>query len=55
MSSIVSTITTLVSSSVSWITTAVGAVMASGNELLLFFVLISFCSIGFGLFRRFFA
>lgn len=55
MATLITTIGQLVTASVTWITTGVGAVMAEGNELLLFFVLISFCSIGFGLFRRFFA
>lgn len=55
MSGIITNITSLVTASVSWITTATGAVMAEGNELLAFFVLVGFCSIGFGLLRRFFA
>lgn len=55
MASIISAITSLVTGSVSWLTTATTAVMAEGNELLLFFVLVGFVSIGFGLLRRFFA
>lgn len=55
MASIITNVTSLVTASVTWITSAVGAVMAEGNELLLFFVLIGFVSIGFGLLRRFFA
>lgn len=55
MSTIITGVTDLVTASVDWITSAVGAVMQSGNELLLFFVLIGFVSIGFGLLRRFFA
>lgn len=53
MSAIISDIGDLVVGSVDWIGAAVGAV--TGTSILLFFVLISFCSIGFGLFRRFFA
>ncbi len=53
MSAIISDIGSLVTGSVSWIGSAVGAV--TDSPLLLFFILISFCSIGFGLFRRFFA
>lgn len=55
MANIISSVTSLVTASVSWITSAVGAVMAEGNELLMFFVLVGFVSIGFGLLRRFFA
>ena len=55
MSTLITAIGSLVTASVTWITAATGAVMASGNELLLFFVLVGFVSIGFGLLRRFFA
>lgn len=53
MADIITAIGSLVTGSVTWITTAVGAV--TGSPLLLFFVLVSFVSIGFGLLRRFFA
>lgn len=55
LANIISSVTLLVTESVSWITSAVGAVMQTGNELLMFFVLVGFVSIGFGLLRRFFA
>lgn len=55
MAGIISDIGSLVTGSVTWIGSAVSAVMNSNNALLLFFVLIGFCSIGFGLLRRFFA
>lgn len=53
MASIIEAIGSLVTGSVTWITSAVGAV--TGSPLLLFFVLVGFVSIGFGLLRRFFA
>lgn len=55
IASIISIIGQLVTASVSWIGSAVGAVMNTNNSLLLFFILVSFVSIGFGLLRRFFA
>lgn len=55
MADIISAIGSLVTASVTWIGSAVGAVMNANNALLLFFVLIGFVSIGFGLLRRFFA
>lgn len=55
IASIISIIGQLVTASVTWIGAAVGAVMNTNNALLLFFVLVGFVSIGFGLLRRFFA
>lgn len=53
MTTLLQAVTDIVTNSVSWITTTVGAVMQSGNELLLFFVLSSFVGIGIGLLMRF--
>lgn len=52
---ILSNVGLLVDGSVTWLSKAVGAVMNANNALLLFFVLVGFVSIGFGLLRRFFA
>lgn len=53
MSAIIDTIGSMVTGSVTWIGAATNAVV--GSPLLLFFVLVGFVSIGFGLLRRFFA
>lgn len=53
MSAIIDTIGSMVTGSVTWIGAATNAVI--GSPLLLFFVLVGFVSIGFGLLRRFFA
>lgn len=53
MSNIVQGVTDIVTASITWLTSTVTAVMATGNELLLFFVLSSFVGIGIGLLMRF--
>lgn len=54
MSTIIGYISDLVTASVSWITTTVGAFTASGNELLLFSAIVGFVGIGIGLCKRIF-
>ena len=53
MSAIISSITSIVNASVTWLTSIVTAVTAEGNELLLFFLLINFVGIAIGLLMRF--
>lgn len=52
MTAIIANVTSLVTASVSWITSTVGAITAEGNELLLLFVLFGFVGTGIGLVRR---
>lgn len=53
MSTIISAVTSLVNASVTWLTSITGAVMAEGNELLLFYCLVGFVGIAIGLLMRF--
>lgn len=52
MTALLANVTSIVTASVTWITSTVGAVTAEGNELLLLFVLMGFCGVGIGLVRR---
>lgn len=54
MSTIIGYISDLVTASVTWITSTVGAFTASGNELLLFSALVGFVGVGIGLCKRIF-
>lgn len=55
MSSFISTnITPVVSAAFSWVGTAVNAITAEGNELLLMAVVLPFVGLGIGLLRRLF-
>lgn len=54
MAAIIGYIGDLVTASVSWITSTVGAFTASGNELLLFSALVGFVGVGIGLCKRIF-
>lgn len=50
MSAILSSITSLVTESITWITSFVGAI--TGQPLLLLFVIVAFVGLGIGLIRR---
>lgn len=52
MSTITTAITTIITASVSWVSTAVGMITAEGNELLLFMILFGFVGTGIGLIKR---
>lgn len=52
LSTIIAAIGDLVTASVSWIHTTIGAFTATGNEVLLFSLLVSFVGIGIGLVKR---
>ena len=52
MADIVAGISALVTGAVSWIGSYVGAIVASGNVLLLFFVIFGFIGTGIGLIKR---
>lgn len=52
MADIVSGISALVTGAVSWIGSYIGAITASGNTLLLFFVIFGFIGTGIGLIKR---
>lgn len=53
MADIITAIGSLVTGSVTWLTSMVGAVTTASNALLLFFVLFGFVGIGIGLLKRF--
>lgn len=53
MTAIINAVTSIVNASVTWLTAIVTAVTATGNELLLFFVLSGFVGIAIGLLMRF--
>lgn len=53
MASIISAVTLIVEESVDWLTAIVGAVTATGNELLLFYCLVGFVGVAIGLLMRF--
>lgn len=52
MAGIISSIGSLVTGAISWVTSFVGALTAEGNELLLAFVLVGFVGLGVGLIKR---
>lgn len=52
MANIISSIGSLVTGAISWVTSFVGALTAEGNELLLIFVLVAFVGLGVGLIKR---
>ena len=52
MSSIITAVGNIVTGGITWLGDTVEAVTASGNELLLFFVLVGFMGAGIGLMRR---
>ena len=52
MAGIISSIGSLVTGAISWVTAFVGALSAEGNELLLAFVLVAFVGLGVGLIKR---
>lgn len=52
MATIISAVTTFVTGAVGWVTSYVGALVASGNELLLAFAIIPIVGLGVGLLRR---
>lgn len=52
MSTILTTITSIVTSAVSWIGSYVGVVTAQGNEFLMLFLLVPMVGLGIGLFKR---
>lgn len=52
MAAILSSITSLVTSAIGWVTSFIGVVTASGNELLLLFVILSLVGLGVGLLSR---
>lgn len=53
MAAIITAVTSLVTASVTWLSAVTSAVMAEGNELLLFFCLVNFTGIAIGLLMRF--
>lgn len=52
MATFISGIGSIVTGAVSWVTTTVGSIVAEGNDILLFFVLMPFVGLGIGLLRR---
>lgn len=54
MQTIIQAVGQLVTASVSWIGTTVGAFTTEGNELLLFSALVGFVGVGIGLCKRIF-
>lgn len=54
MDLVISNIGKLVTAAVTWITSTVGVITASGNELILVSALMGFVGIGIGLLRRVF-
>lgn len=52
LATILSSIGSFVTSAVSWMTSFLGAITATGNELLLMFVIVGFVGLGIGLIRR---
>jgi hypothetical protein len=52
MAGILTTITSIVTAAISWITSYVGVITASGNEFLMLFILVPMVGLGIGLFRR---
>lgn len=52
MAAIITSIGSIVTGAISWLTSFVGSIMATGNELLLFFVVFGFVGTGIGLIKR---
>lgn len=52
MASIITAIGNLVTGSITWLTSFVGAITKEGNELLLLFVITAFVGLGVGLISR---
>lgn len=52
MAAILSNITLVVTEAIDWITSFIGAITASGNEILLLFVIVAFVGLGIGLLSR---
>lgn len=52
MATIISAIGSIVTGAISWLTSYVGSITASGNELLLFFIVFGFVGTGIGLIHR---
>lgn len=52
METLVGNITTIVSSAMSWVSTAASTITAEGNEILLLAVLVPFVGLGIGLLKR---
>lgn len=53
MTAIITAVTDIVSASVTWLTSIVTCVTATGNELLLFYCLVGFVGVAIGLLMRF--
>ena len=52
MTAIINAIGSLVTAAGTWITSTVGVITTSGNELLLFCVIVGFVGVGIGLVKR---
>lgn len=52
MAGIITSIGSLVTAAIAWLTSFVGAITATGNELLLLFVITAFVGLGVGLISR---
>ena len=52
MSSIISSVTSIVTAAMGWVTTAVSTITATGNELILMAVVLPFVGLGVGLLKR---
>lgn len=52
IAAVLQNITSIVTSAVSWITSYVGVISASGNEFLMLFILVPMVGLGIGLFKR---
>lgn len=52
MSTLLSNITSVVNEAIAWMTSFVGAITATGNELLLLFAVIPVVGLGVGILRR---
>lgn len=52
LSAIISNLTSIITAVGSWVTSVVSTITATGNEILLFSVLMPFVGIGIGLLRR---
>lgn len=52
MASIISTITSIVTAAVGWVTSFLGMITTQGNEILLLAVLMPFVGLGIGLLKR---
>lgn len=52
MSAVLTNVSSIVTSAISWLTSYIGVVTAQGNELLLLFVCVPLVGLGVGLLRR---